>query len=182
MKYCNLAIVFAVSGLWHGLGWKFLLWGMLHAAYQIAGDLLAPWKDRLYLRLGMPEESLARRALQTAGTFFWVMLAWIVFRAESLAAALAMLRSLFTFYNPWVLFDGSLFLLGLNGREWFVLALSALVLWAAGRWQQRRCIRDWVLEQHLLVRWSIYLTAICLIWIFGTYGFGFGQDFIYGGF
>ena len=110
------------------------------------------------------------------------MLAWIIFRAESLEAAFAMLRSMVTVYNPWVLFDGSLFALGLEGKEMFLLLLSVLVLWGVEARQKRMCIRDWILRQHLAVRWAIYLGAICLTWIYGTYGFGFGQDFIYGGF
>lgn len=183
VKYVNLVIVFAVSGVWHGTGWRFLAWGLLHAAYQIAGSLTARGKDRVYDLLKMPRDSLARTVLQTAGTFLWVMLAWIVFRAPSFLTALAMLRSLFTVYNPWVLFDGSLTALGLEGAEWALLLLSSLTLWAVGHWHQSRgSVRTWLLEQHLVVRWFVYIAAVCLIWICGTYGFGFGQDFIYGGF
>lgn len=28
--YCNILIVFLVSGFWHGAGWTFLVWGALH--------------------------------------------------------------------------------------------------------------------------------------------------------
>jgi D-alanyl-lipoteichoic acid acyltransferase DltB (MBOAT superfamily) len=44
----NVAVVFVVSGLWHGAGWNFVLWGALHGAYLIAqragpkGKLPAP--------------------------------------------------------------------------------------------------------------------------------------------
>jgi D-alanyl-lipoteichoic acid acyltransferase DltB (MBOAT superfamily) len=31
----NLALVFIVSGLWHGAGWNFILWGAVHAGYLI---------------------------------------------------------------------------------------------------------------------------------------------------
>lgn len=180
MKYIYLTVVFAISGFWHGVGWKFLIWGLIHTAYQIVGSLLAPAKDRFYCALKIPESS--RNILQIMGTFFWVMLAWIVFRADTLGIALAMLRSMFTFYNPWVLFDGSLLALGLSGKEWVVLLLSVALLWVVGVQQRSICIRDRILEQHLVVRWAIYLAAICVVWIWGTYGFGFGQDFIYGGF
>jgi D-alanyl-lipoteichoic acid acyltransferase DltB (MBOAT superfamily) len=33
----NLLIVFIVSGLWHGAGWGFLLWGALHGIYCVVG-------------------------------------------------------------------------------------------------------------------------------------------------
>lgn len=31
----NVAVVFVVSGVWHGAGWNFLLWGALHAVFLI---------------------------------------------------------------------------------------------------------------------------------------------------
>src|SRR5262249_2845851 len=36
----NIAIVFLVSGLWHGAGWNFVLWGALHGVYLIVNRLL----------------------------------------------------------------------------------------------------------------------------------------------
>lgn len=38
-KYLNILIVFGVSGLWHGASWNFIVWGLLHAIYQIIGDI-----------------------------------------------------------------------------------------------------------------------------------------------
>ncbi len=32
----NVAVVFVVSGFWHGSGWNFVLWGALHGAFLIA--------------------------------------------------------------------------------------------------------------------------------------------------
>lgn len=38
-KYLNTMIVFLTSGLWHGASMTFVIWGFLHGAYQVAGDL-----------------------------------------------------------------------------------------------------------------------------------------------
>ena len=182
-KYVNLLLTFLVSGLWHGGGVKFLVWGLMHAVYQIAASLIQRPRNRLYLALQMPEDSLPRRLLSTLGTCFWVMLAWIVFRADSLAQGLGMLRSLATVWNPWVWFDGSLLELGLPGKEWNVLLLSLAILFAVSVLQRKLRLRDWINRQHLLIRWSIYLLAILAIYFMGTYGEGFRtQDFIYGAF
>lgn len=40
-KYINVTITFIISGLWHGVGFKFIIWGILHAFYQILADLIA---------------------------------------------------------------------------------------------------------------------------------------------
>lgn len=182
-KYCNLLLTFLVSGLWHGGGLKFLIWGLMHAVYQIVASVVSVPRNKIYLALQMPEDSLPRRILSTLGTCFWVMLAWIIFRANSLSQGLEMLRSLVTVWNPWVLFDGSLLLLGLPGKEWNVLLLSLAILFAVSLLQTRLCLRDWINRQHLLIRWSIYLLAIFAIFFMGTYGEGFhAQDFLYGAF
>ena len=33
----NLMITFLVSGLWHGAGWHYVVWGAIHGSYQVAG-------------------------------------------------------------------------------------------------------------------------------------------------
>ncbi|MBO5998651.1 MAG: MBOAT family protein, partial [Lachnospiraceae bacterium] len=41
-KYINILLTFLVSGLWHGTGWNFLLWGLVFGLLQIAGSILIP--------------------------------------------------------------------------------------------------------------------------------------------
>ena len=38
----NIALVFVVSGVWHGAGWNFILWGALHGAFLIVNRLFGP--------------------------------------------------------------------------------------------------------------------------------------------
>jgi alginate O-acetyltransferase complex protein AlgI len=42
----NIAVVFVVSGIWHGAGWGFVLWGALHGTYLIVNRL---WPERFKL-------------------------------------------------------------------------------------------------------------------------------------
>lgn len=183
-KYGNLIITFAFSGIWHGSGYKFLFWGMMHAAFQIVGDLTAPIKSRCYQLFRLSVGSGTRRLIQRLGVFVWVALAWIIFRADNLRSGLLMIKSLFSIWNPWILVDGSLLRLGLNGKEWFVLFLSVLTLFLVDCLQERGgCIRDGILEKAVYLRWALYIAVILGIMIFGVYGYGYQtQDFIYGGF
>lgn len=101
-KYINLVITFTASGIWHGAGYQFIFWGIIHAAYQIAGSLTSNIREKIYDILKLREQSFMRITLQHIGTFFWVMLAWIIFRANSLTIGIKMLKSLFTVHNPWI--------------------------------------------------------------------------------
>lgn len=183
-KYLNLTATFLVSGFWHGGSVSFLLWGLMHAIYQIAGELTQNLQEKIYSALKMPAGSFLRVTVQRCITFFLVMVAWIVFRAGSLSAAAHAFSSMFSTFNPWIFSDGSFFRLGLNSGEFFVLFISLMVLLLISALQERGiALRQWVCRQSLPVRWAIYILAIVTIWVFGTYGFGFNaNDFIYGGF
>jgi D-alanyl-lipoteichoic acid acyltransferase DltB (MBOAT superfamily) len=60
----NVAVVFLISGLWHGAGWNFLLWGALHGAYLIANRVLGG-------RLPMPAPA-TWLATMLASFFAWL--------------------------------------------------------------------------------------------------------------
>ncbi len=182
-KYVNLILTFAVSGIWHGGNLRFLFWGILHAVYQIVGGLTYGVRNRLYERAGIKADSWFRKGIKMFVTFYLVMLGWIIFRAERLKAGIWMIRSMFCKFNPWIFFNDALFKLGLDWKECVVLFASVVVLAVVSFLQCRFELREKILEQNLVVRWTIYLAAVWVIWIFGTYGYGFNaQDFIYGGF
>jgi alginate O-acetyltransferase complex protein AlgI len=46
--YGNLFAVFAISGLWHGAAWTFVIWGALHGGYLVASLLTAELRDRAW--------------------------------------------------------------------------------------------------------------------------------------
>lgn len=182
-KYVNLLITFGVSGIWHGASLSFIAWGLLHGAYQIIGDLTHRFRERVYCAAGIEKDGLVYLTLKRIGTFVLVCIGWILFRANSFSAALQMIRGIVMDFSLTTLFTGGLCSVGLDGADWMMLILSLVVLCAVSFLQERKSIRVWFNKQMFLVRWAIYLAAICVIWIFGTYGFGFNaQDFIYGGF
>lgn len=82
--YANLFLVFLISGIWHGAGWNFIVWGALHGAGYV---LTKAWQ-----KSGMhsPCHGL-KRAAGVAGTFLFVNIGWIFFRAADLSEAGAML-------------------------------------------------------------------------------------------
>ena len=182
-KYLNILLTFAVSGFWHGNGIKFLFWGLLHGLYQIVGELTSGIRLKIADVLKVDVNSGVHRVFRSLVTFFFVMIGWIIFRAEDFRAAIHMLLSI-PFWNPWVLFDDSFLALGLNQKQWNVLIISLMTLLLVGLAKEKGVrIRQWIAKQHVFFRWTVYITVIWVIWVFGTYGFGFNaNDFIYGGF
>jgi D-alanyl-lipoteichoic acid acyltransferase DltB (MBOAT superfamily) len=87
MPYLNLVITMLLGGLWHGVTWSFVIWGLLHGCALAVTRLWRVWR-------GKPDPAAAwpRRALAVAGTYHFVCLTWIFFRAGSVGNALDVLE------------------------------------------------------------------------------------------
>ena len=83
--YINIFIIFLVSGVWHGAGWTFIIWGTLHG---LASVICRWWKRAGY---HMP------KVLAWTTTFLFVHLAWVFFRAVSFGDAITVLKAMFGF-------------------------------------------------------------------------------------
>ncbi|MCR5403019.1 MAG: MBOAT family protein [Butyrivibrio sp.] len=179
-KYLNILIVFAVSGIWHGSALTFLVWGLLHALYQIAGYLTAPFREKAMAALMLEKDAFSHKLISVLFTFFLVNLAWVFFRASSLSQALLIIRKSFEF-TPWVLSDNSLYHVGLSRASLGVGALGILIMTVADIISLRGVLlRSFILKQALWLRWLIMITAILFIFIFGIWGSGYNaSSFIY---
>ncbi|MGE9296667.1 MAG: MBOAT family O-acyltransferase [Puniceicoccales bacterium] len=93
----NLMATMTLGGLWHGAGWTFILWGIAHGAYLLINHHFTAWrKEKLSnaKSLSIAKQRLVH-ASAVAFTFFCVVLAWVLFRAENLSAAGAVYEAMF---------------------------------------------------------------------------------------
>lgn len=79
----NLGITMFLGGLWHGAGWTFVVWGFYHGAL-LAGHAVAK-------RRGWVPGS---RTVATTLTFVAVVVGWVLFRADTIGQAGAMLSAM----------------------------------------------------------------------------------------
>ena len=83
ITYRNILITFFLGGLWHGAGWTFVVWGMLHG--------VALSMHRLWHGFGFRMSALSGWFL----TIFFINLTWVPFRADSLSDAWLMIQAMF---------------------------------------------------------------------------------------
>lgn len=181
-KYCNLMITFAVSGLWHGAAWTFILWGGIHGLYQIIGDLLKPVRGKINALLKVRTNVFSYKLGKILTTFALVDFAWIFFRAESIGQIQFFFNRMFTRFNPWVLFDESLFRWGIDRREWGILAAALLILFVVDllRYKKNRNFGDLLVKQNLWFQYVVLFLLIASIFVYGEYGINFDSNqFIY---
>lgn len=81
--YLNTLIVFVVSGIWHGAGFTFILWGMMHGIAMVLYKAFSKYFDKI------------PAALRWIFTFLFINISWVYFRAPSINEANTMISKLF---------------------------------------------------------------------------------------
>lgn len=178
-KYLNVLLVFALSGIWHGVGMNYLFWGLLHGVYQVTGALSRRPREAVLRRLGLSRNSRALTLPRQLFCFLLVSFAFLFFRAPGLRAGMHMARAMFL--GSWLPQPvGALFSLGLDRPDMLVLAVSLALLLAVSLIQERQSLRELISRQRLPLRWALYLLCLFAVLIFGIYGPGYDSaQFIY---
>ena len=180
-KYINKMIVFLLSGLWHGAGTSYVIWGALNGLYQVAGEILQPVRNALLRIFRLHRESVCHKLLCALVTFILVDFSWIFFRASSAGTAVAIIQSMFTDHNPWILFDGSLYQCGLDDKNFRLMLYGIGILGFADFCKHRGVvIREVIARQDYWFRWIFIALAVTGILTFGIWGPNYNAaNFIY---
>jgi alginate O-acetyltransferase complex protein AlgI len=155
-----LVVTFFVSGIWHGVSWGFIIWGLLHGTYLAASVLYRPLQKKIHKMTGL-EKSAALKIWQTIVTFNLVCFAWIFFRANSLPDALYIVRHLFSG------FDGNIIsaLLTSGKISFLILIFSLCVINVSYLFAKYANIKDNFYDKPLWFRWSVYYGLVVLLLI-----------------
>ena len=187
-KYINITITFFVSGLWHGVGFKFIIWGLLHAFYQILADLIANTLNKIkeifkYKRLLsiLSDNNNLETFISKSTTFILVSIAWIFFRASDWKTAYIMVKKINKKFLSTI---GKLIESGsIDKKDFIVLIISLFILYLFERASQKTQVREKISKFYLPFRWGLYILLIHTVILFGIYGEGYNPaNFIYMGF
>lgn len=157
----NTLIVFAISGLWHGAAYTFIIWGAMHGVCMVIERLVYGEKIKQ-----LSDKFSMSNIIRIIITFTIVNFAWIFFRINNLGDVMQIFKKIFT--EPGKPFlDTNTLLMGL-------VAMAIIFIY------------DLVKEKHqnmhlLSSRFMVvrYLTAIMLIVYILAFGVLNGGSFIY---
>ncbi len=171
--YVNLMTVFVLSGLWHGANWTFVCWGAVHGACLV----LSRATEKIRERFALPDSG-ARNAIQIAITFTIVCLAWVFFRAQTMADAQFILTQFATVPIELAHFDFAQWRATLPGPGYNTTIgfVGIAVLVAIQACQANGAILDRLSAHPTWFRWSIYSAALWLLILFGNFG---AEEFLY---
>ncbi|MFA8451518.1 MAG: MBOAT family protein [Bacteroidales bacterium] len=164
----NTFIIFLLSGFWHGAKWTFVAWGALNAIYFI--PLMLMKRNRNHIDVVAKGKLFPgiREIIQMGTTFFMVVMAWILFRADNLTSAIHYYQGIFSSSIASIpAFKGMY-------KSYSILMFIAMMIWI--EWRGRD--KEFAIASSRFttpLRWSFYMGVIVLIFLFS----GQEQEFIY---
>lgn len=156
-NYLNVMITFIVSGVWHGANWTFVIWGTLHGALQCIEKALG-WNKAVWGRVAT--------FFHWALTFALVSLAWVFFRANSLADAFTVITVIFL--RPGFPF--------LSKAHLLAAAMALFLMFVKETIDERNIGFSLSRSPHWLVRHLYFAAMMAYLMLFGVLG---GDQFIY---
>lgn len=106
----NLFVVWSLTGIWHGANWTFLCWGLMYFVLLTIEKLIG-WEKKY------PDKM---KILRRIYTLFFVVMGWVLFRADSIGDAGAYFTTMFGGGN---LIDDATIYYALNYIVYFVIAI-----------------------------------------------------------
>lgn len=183
--YIGLFVTWSCVGFWHGGSWKYIFGSGLFFFFMIAGGmLLEPVFKRMIAVLHVNTEAWSWKFFQQVRSFCLFAAAVSFDRRESFTAGLRAWRTVFSEWNPWVFYDGTLMNLGLDGKDIAVCCFGFLTVLVVSMLQERfGSVRELIEKQNLVFRWMVYIGLFLAVAVFGCYGPGYdAAAFIYAGF
>ena len=136
-QLANIMATMLLSGLWHGAGWTYILWGGLHGAMIVVNH---EWR-RFAQRMQWTLTHWSQRAAGVLACFLAVTLAWTFFRAANLHVATGMLGRMLGHFTR-----SSDLHLNHYGSAFGTVALLLTICWAFPNTQQLLEKYDPILE------------------------------------
>ena len=178
-----LMIVWIMTGLWHGTGWNYLIWGLYWGVLILIETTFAGAFAKVNAALGVREGGLGQKIFRFARVFVYFCIGRMITILGTADGFLVLARRIAAESRIHTLFDGSIFTHGLDLPDLYVALLGAVLIWVVSSWQTRFRVRDEIAKLALPIRWAIYIGGIVLVLILGIYGPGYSaSSFVYGGF
>ena len=180
--YLATIITWFLTGLWHGASWNFIVWGLLNCFVILVSQECQPLYNRLHARF----PSLAKRGAWIlylrVQTFMLMGTIRILDVYRDVPLTFKMLGSVFYSGEGWrSFFDGGVMNLGLDFKNYIVIAIGILVMLTVSEISARgeKPLRHRLAEKPLAI-FACMAALIFATLIFGSYGIGFdASQFIY---
>lgn len=184
--YRNMFVVWLATGIWHGAGFQFIIWGLLNLLVLLVERILQPITKKWTFTKAKPYMVFQMVKTSVVVSFIMSLLSF-----SDSKTAFILWKSVFTGGNYQEFFQGGYLTLGLNVRDYVILLIGFLLMFIVGVLQEigkknekgdveYQTIRERLLKIPYVFRFLLFLGLLVFIILFGIYGVGYeASQFIY---
>jgi len=174
-RYRNMFLTMLLGGIWHGAGWTYILWGAIHGGALVINHAWRAFRQKFTLSV-LPKSITSK--LSVLFTCFIVMLAWVLFRAETIDGAFriyAAMSEVFQSADDSVVYA----MRYIDGQTWRKMCVLLLIVWAFPNTQQIMSHHNPALDHDknsdvslIRFRWQPTFKWACLVAILAAFSLG----------
>ncbi len=165
-RYFNIFFIFLISGIWHGAGWNFIMWGAINGFYILFSIWTANLRAAFVKAVGLIRYPNLHRFIKIVITFSLICYSLMVFRSNSISDMIYIHRATASsIINPFQHIAG----LPVSFAQ-LVLCLAAIVFIEFIDYiQRKRNLRELLAEKPIWFRWAVYYAFILIIFFAGEF-------------
>lgn len=165
-----LTAVWLLTGLWHGTGFNYIVWGMYWGSIILFANLCSGKIRQLTDWLHINTQSSSWKMFQMVRTFLLFCFGQLITVPGDLEISFEILKKFVLDPRVWELVDGTLYALGLDRINFQLMLVCIGILWIVSIVQEKCRIRERVASWNFVFRCLFYCLAIWSVMVFGMYG------------
>ncbi len=177
--YTATIVTWLATGLWHGIAWNFVVWGLLNCAVILVSQELNPLYDRFKAKFPKLWNSAPYQSFMAVRTFLLMSLIRVFDCYGNVPLTFDRFFSTFYTFNIAEIFSDKIEKLGVSYTQYAVIAVGIIIMTAVSRLSKKRPLRETLWERPVLGNALLALLVIAVL-VFGCYGLGYDASaFIY---
>ncbi len=177
--YVASFIVWATTGVWHGTGWNFLVWGIGNFVIIMISQELAPVYRRFHQRYEIAGTKWFQ-GFQIIRTIFIMSCLRTLDCYGDVGLAFRMLGSMFCDVGFSKVTIEGIGHFGLDMTDYVILGIGIIVMLMVSIFREKESVREHICRFHPAVRFIIWYGLFLTVLMFGAYGIGYEESqFVY---
>ena len=178
--YISSIVTWFVTGIWHGAGWNFIVWGLLNCAVILVSDELTSLYRRFHSKFPKLLENKAYLGFMSVRTFLLMGLIRSLDCYRNVGRTFSMWGSMFTAKGWGEMLGGGIFDLGLSLFDFAVIGVGCVIMYAVSKISgDERVIREKLYVRPVLCATLMTMLTLSVL-LLGAYSIGYdASSFIY---
>ena len=163
--FLNILVVWALTGLWHGAAWKYIVYGMYNGIIMSFSSIMAPVYEKMFKITHINKTARWYRGWQIIRTFILVNISWYFDNAATLTDAFRLMGN--TFKHASFSMDA---VVKMSGSQLdLIILLAGCFVWLIVSILKEKgiVIREALDTKPLLIRWAVYIALVMSVAMLG---------------